>query len=50
MEGALQRIVDFARDNIFEKPIAYFANGILNIPKKVCEFDSFDMFVMRQYC
>ena len=45
VEGALQRLVNFARDNMKEKPITYFANGVLNLPKKENQFESFDMFV-----
>ena len=45
VEGALQRLIDFVSDNISEKPIAYFANGVLELPKERCEFDNFDMFV-----
>lgn len=43
--GALQRFVDMARDYEEEKPIIYFANGVLKLPKTKHEYGSFDQFV-----
>ena len=46
IEGALQRIIDYAKDNVKEKPIIYFSNGaIAELDKKAYTFDSFDLFV-----
>lgn len=45
MKGALRRIIDFAREQGDEKPITYFANGVLEIEESVHEYKSFDSFV-----
>lgn len=45
MKGALQRIIDYAREQGDEKPITYFANGVLEIGESVHEYKSFDSFV-----
>lgn len=43
--GALEKLIEFAEQNETEKPIIYFANGVLNIPKERHTFNSFDQFV-----
>lgn len=45
IEGTLQRFVDMARNYEEEKPIIYFANGVLKLSKKQYEYGSFDQFV-----
>lgn len=45
IQGALQRLIDYTCRNRDEKPITYFANGVLKISKNVHEYYSFDEFV-----
>lgn len=46
VEGALQRIIDYAKNNAKEKPVTYFSNGVIReLDKKSYSFDSFDLFV-----
>lgn len=45
VDGALQRLIDFAEEYQEEKPIVYFSNGVLKIKKTRHEYDSFDQFV-----
>lgn len=45
VEGVLQLLLDYVKDNRQEKPITFFSNGALRIPKKRNEYDSFDEFV-----
>ena len=43
--GTLQRMIDYVEKNINEKPVTYFANGVLKISKERHEFNTFDDFV-----
>lgn len=43
--GTLQRIIDYVEQNIAEKPVTYFANGVLKISKDKHEYNTFDDFV-----
>lgn len=43
--GALQRLIDYAKSNVAQKPITYFSNGVLKLEKRKYEFGSFDQFV-----
>ncbi len=45
VEGALQKLIDFAEDYEREKPIVYFSNGVLKLGKTQHVYDSFDLFV-----
>lgn len=45
VEGALQRFIDWAKENVEDKPIIYFANGVLKMSKEYHEFGNFDLFV-----
>ena len=45
VEGALQKLIDFVADNEKRKPVVYFSNGVLDIPKSLNEYKSFDEFV-----
>lgn len=45
VEGALERLIDFTRENAQTKPIVYFSNGVLPIPKSKHEYGTFDEFV-----
>jgi len=45
VDGALQRLIDFAIENIKEKPVVYFSNGVLRKEKKEYFYSSFDLFV-----
>ncbi len=45
VEGALQKLIDFVKSNINEKPIVYFANGVLEIEKTQYVYANFDQFV-----
>lgn len=44
-EGALARLVSFATENAEEKPIIYFANGVLKLEKAQHRYTNFDQFV-----
>lgn len=43
--GALQRLIDFAKDNAEIKPITYFTNGVLFKKRNAVEYSTFDEFV-----
>ena len=43
--GTLQRMIDYVEHNYDEKPVTYFANGVLEISKDKHEYNSFDDFV-----
>lgn len=43
--GALQRLIDYTKSNIVEKPITYFSNGVLKLEKREYEIQTFDQFV-----
>lgn len=45
VEGALQRLIDLTKNNITEKPIMYFSNGVLPKRKDIFKYDRFDQFV-----
>lgn len=45
VQGTLQRMIDYVEQNIDEKPVTYFSNGVLKIAKDKHEFSSFDDFV-----
>lgn len=45
ISGTLEYLVNFAKNNIKEKPIIYFANGVLSMKDEISEYDSFDLFV-----
>lgn len=45
VEGALQRLIDFARNNKEKKPNIYFANGVLQKEKKIFKYNTFDQFI-----
>ena len=47
LEGTLRYLVDFAEKNKEEKPIIYFANGVLEDVINVEEYETFDMFVEK---
>jgi len=42
--GALQWMIDFVKDNLEDKPVMFFSNGVLKYSEKRV-FDSFDEFV-----
>lgn len=44
-KGALQRLIDFAKDNAEIKPITYFTNGVLLKGRNAVEYGTFDEFV-----
>lgn len=43
--GALQEFLDFVEQNQQQKPVVYFANGVLNKPRDVIACDGFDSYV-----
>lgn len=45
VEGALNQLIELAKENSDAKPIMYFANGVLKKEKKVFEYATFDEFV-----
>lgn len=45
VKGALQRLIDFAKDNVEKKPIIYFSNGVIKTENKSHEYETFDDFV-----
>ena len=45
IRGALQMLINLAKNNINEKPIIYLANGVLQQENKTFTYDSFDKFV-----
>ena len=45
IKGALEKLICFAEENKKDKPVVYFANGVLEIAKEQHEYDGFDQFV-----
>ena len=45
VEGALQKLIDFASKNIDAKPVTYFSNGAIKLRKDLNIYSSFDEFV-----
>ena len=45
IQGTLKKLIDYTYKNRDEKPITYFANGVLKTSKNVHEYYSFDEFV-----
>lgn len=45
VEGALEKLIAYVKNNVDKKPITYFANGVLKIDKSIHTYDSFDLFV-----
>lgn len=45
IEGALNRLVAFSKENERDKPIIFFSNGVLKIEKKQYAYKTFDEFV-----
>lgn len=45
VNGALQKIIDYAIKNKNEKPITYFSNGVLEISRMQHVYNSFDQFI-----
>ena len=45
VEGSLEKYIDFANRYKDEKPIVYFANGVLDISKEEHVYNNFDEFV-----
>lgn len=44
-EGALHAFLKFVQENIETKPVVYFANGVLNKPQDVFQYETFDQYV-----
>lgn len=47
LDGTLDRLIQFIHQNIKNKPIVYFSNGVLKKEKKQYVYDSFDQFVLN---
>ncbi len=45
IDGSLQKLIDFVEKYRKERPIVYYSNGVLEIEKRVHEYESFDQFV-----
>ena len=45
LPGAVDYMVEYAERNIENKPITYFSNGVLSLPNKANEYDTFDKYV-----
>ena len=45
VKGTLNRLIGFVDKYRSEKPVVYYSNGVLEIDKKIHEYDSFDQFV-----
>ncbi len=45
IDGSLEKIIDYARKNMSQKPITYFTNGVLKKDKAIYRYESFDLFV-----
>ncbi len=43
--GALESFLVFVEQNLMEKPVVYFANGVIKQDEETCTYDSFDGFV-----
>ena len=46
-KGALNYYINFIRNNIKNKPIIYFSNGVINSSKKILNLNTFDKFVNK---
>lgn len=45
LSGTLQAFVSFVKANQDQKPVVYFANGVLDLPREVYSYGSFDEYV-----
>lgn len=45
VDGALRKLIDFAKKNENEKPIVYFSNGVLRLKREQYIYSNFDQFV-----
>lgn len=45
IEGTLQALIKMVKENINEKPIIYFANGVLKKENKIYKYNNFDQFI-----
>lgn len=46
VDGAINKLIQFVKEHIQEKPIVYFANGVLtNQQQMQCSYPTFDLFV-----
>lgn len=45
LPGALQEFLSFVQENLQEKPVVYFANGMLELSREVRSYSSFDEYV-----
>ena len=45
IEGTLERLIQFVKDNENERPVIYFSNSAIPIEKKQYEYNSFNQFV-----
>ncbi len=44
-DNSLLYLIGYVKDNLREKPVTYFSNGVLSISRAVHEYDTFDNFV-----
>lgn len=44
-EGTLRKLIQFAQNNIHDKPIIYYGNSLIDDIDQRCEYDTFDEFV-----
>lgn len=45
VNGALEKLINYAKDNKDVKPITYFSNGVIPVAKEVYRYKDFDKFV-----
>lgn len=45
VDGALRKLIEFAKKNENEKPIVYFSNGVLRLKQEQYIYSNFDQFV-----
>lgn len=46
VNGALHKLINFAKDNIKDKPVTYFSNGAISeLEEKIYTYSNFDLFV-----
>lgn len=45
LDGTLERLINYSKNNYNEKPITYFSNGVLKLGKGTFHYSSFDLFV-----
>ena len=45
VEGSLEKLILYAEDNVNNKPITYFSNGVIGIEKTKHVYSTFDEFV-----